>query len=494
MTQVPGIKGLIYSPEFQLLHSPSAFHAERIAWRAVIYLNLVRSITRILDALSPEPDNIDDHDDADCTETASVIITSSGRPPSAISGTRVPNYESYRSRLEPLIDLEDRLAHLLSSPDEDEPTHLPSPSSYPRWDSSSPFNVKQEGIPRTTPKGSVVTSASRRPSPTIYIPQKSQSHGSPVSPVNGNGSSSTYSSSPSPSSSKSGSKELSVRASTNWKKAFALGGKSKSPKSAHSGEIEGWWEDPEDPVHTLNACAPAMAELWRDPKVRQRLREKRIRLEESSGFYLNEIPRITAKKYIPTDADVLKARLKTTGVVEHTFLVTSGSNRGVEWKIYDVGGARNQRQAWAPYFEDVTAIIFLAPISAFDQVLTEDPKVNRLEDSLILWKAVVSNKLLANVNIVLFLNKCDLLQAKLAAGVRLNRHMVSYGDRPNDYDSVSKYFRHKFGALHQSYTPNKERELYIHLTAVTDTRRTAMIIQSVRDILIKSNLRNMKLM
>ena len=37
-----------YISEFQLLHSPSAFHAERIAWRAVIYLNLVRSITRYL--------------------------------------------------------------------------------------------------------------------------------------------------------------------------------------------------------------------------------------------------------------------------------------------------------------------------------------------------------------------------------------------------------------------------------------------------------------
>jgi hypothetical protein len=87
-------------------------------------------------------------------------------------------------------------------------------------------------------------------------------------------------------------------------------------------------------------------------------------------------------------ADVLKARLKTTGVVEHTFSISQGNNRGVEWRIYDVGGARNQRQAWAPYFEDgkclwfitsfvttddfvlclVTAIIFLAPISAFDQV------------------------------------------------------------------------------------------------------------------------------
>lgn len=28
-------------------------------------------------------------------------------------------------------------------------------------------------------------------------------------------------------------------------------------------------------------------------------------------------------------------------------------------------------------------------------------------------------------------------QAKLDAGVRLNQHMVSYGDRPNDYDSIS---------------------------------------------------------
>jgi len=76
----------------------------------------------------------------------------------------------------------------------------------------------------------------------------------------------------------------------------------------------------------------------------------------------------------------------------------------------------------------VNAIIFLAPISAFDQVLAEvgllafnhqcmyscslfqDPRVNRLEDSLILWKSVVSNKLLKNVSIVLFLNKCDLLR------------------------------------------------------------------------------------
>jgi hypothetical protein len=35
----------------------------------------------------------------------------------------------------------------------------------------------------------------------------------------------------------------------------------------------------------------------------------------------------------------------------------------------------------------------------------QDPQINRLEDTLHLWTLVVSNKLLENVNIILFLNK-----------------------------------------------------------------------------------------
>lgn len=183
---------------------------------------------------------------------------------------------------------------------------------------------------------------------------------------------------------------------------------------------------------------------------------------------------------------MLRARLKTIGVVEHAFMVkgggASGSKESVEWRIYDVGGARHQRQAWAPYFEDVNAIIFLAPISAFDQTLAEDARVNRLEDSMLLWRSVVANKLLQDVCIILFLNKCDLLRAKLETGVALAYHMPSYNDRPNDYESVSKCafvliyicnetlkylltdFRNKFAALHHTYTPNRTRELFSRLS------------------------------
>jgi len=80
-----------------------------------------------------------------------------------------------------------------------------------------------------------------------------------------------------------------------------------------------------------------------------------------------------------------------------------------------------QRPAWVPYFEGSDAIIFLAPISAFDQYLPEDPTRNRIEDSLRLFKWIVSHPLLATAHIILLLNKSDVLKQKLKTGIRVVR-------------------------------------------------------------------------
>lgn len=37
--------------------------------------------------------------------------------------------------------------------------------------------------------------------------------------------------------------------------------------------------------------------------------------------------------YVPTDVDVLNARLKTIGVIEHSFTFDRGSEKGVNWTI-----------------------------------------------------------------------------------------------------------------------------------------------------------------
>ena len=83
-------------------------------------------------------------------------------------------------------------------------------------------------------------------------------------------------------------------------------------------------------------------------------------------------------------------------------------------------------------------IIFLAPISSFDERLREDRRVNRLEDTYMLWQTLCSLQMLSKTQIILFLNKCDLLEQKLRAGVKVRTHVPSFGNRSNDVETVKK--------------------------------------------------------
>jgi len=100
------------------------------------------------------------------------------------------------------------------------------------------------------------------------------------------------------------------------------------------------------------------------------IKRRRLRLEEWAEFFLSAIDRVATGGYIPSTDDILHARIQTMGVAEHQFEVPL-HGRTVTWHLYDVGGARGQRHTWVPYFEEANAIIFVAPISAFDQVREE---------------------------------------------------------------------------------------------------------------------------
>lgn len=227
-------------------------------------------------------------------------------------------------------------------------------------------------------------------------------------------------------------------------------------------------------------------ELWQHLAVKTLLRMRRLRLEESAAFLLDEIHRIAEPDYLPTTDDILHVRLQTLGVTEHSFDINFGGNH-YSWILYDVGGARGQRHAWVPYFDDAAAIIFLAPISAFDQYLDEDPRTNRIDDSLQLFTSTCSNKLLKNASMVLMLNKTDLLKKKLQAGVMVKKYITSYGERENRYEDVAEYFRAHFAQVHKRKGVQKQ-ELYIHFTSMLDVRATQKIIVDINEAIIKSYL------
>ncbi|KIM41553.1 hypothetical protein M413DRAFT_11089 [Hebeloma cylindrosporum] len=245
----------------------------------------------------------------------------------------------------------------------------------------------------------------------------------------------------------------------------------------------------------IAGCKDDMKALWEDKAVRHALKRRRLQLGDSAGFFLNDLNRIASRDYVVTDDDIMRARLRTVGIQEHSLVFKqgpwdnpkSGKESGWEWRIFDVGGCRTTRAAWLPYFDNVNVIIFLSPVSVFDQRLDEDPSVNRLEDSIILWTAICSSKLLAKTQLILFLNKCDLLRRKLKRGVKVNQYLPSFGDRQNEIITVVKYFREKFKDIQKQHSP-EHRSVYIYPTTVTDTTATATTLETVRDGVLRENL------
>lgn len=229
--------------------------------------------------------------------------------------------------------------------------------------------------------------------------------------------------------------------------------------------------------------------LWEDTGVQEVLKRREIRLEEMPGFFMNDIARIAAIDYEPTDADMMRARVRTLGVEEHHFVIEKGFDIGTEVYVTDVGGARTLRARWIPYFEDVQTIMFLAPL-AFNQQLEEDPKVNRLEDSLLLWRDICANKLLADAVIILFFNKRDVLSATLDAGVSVKKYVPSYDDQ-NDIKAVTKYFKNKFRSYHRRLSPSERPFIFHQITAINPTEMADLLVgDTVRDTILRINLKN----
>ncbi|KAJ7480838.1 guanine nucleotide binding protein, alpha subunit [Mycena latifolia] len=268
--------------------------------------------------------------------------------------------------------------------------------------------------------------------------------------------------------------EVSVHSATPWKNVFSR--LMNNVRSSIDGPEANEPQDSREARQLLHGCSEYMVRLWNDPIVKQVLKVHRLRLQDMAGFFLDSIERVTALSYEPTDDDILRARLKTLGVSEHQFTLKAGNMVPHNWIVYDVGGARSLVRV--PYFQHMHAILFLAPLSCFDQVLAEDEKMNRLEDSLLLWKIIVSSPLLKDTNLILFLNKCDILKRLAWSGQKFHDHVTSYRNRPNDFEN---------SAIAKQYSP-EPRAFYAYFTSVIDSQSTSAILGSVQDTLIRQNL------
>ena len=89
--------------------------------------------------------------------------------------------------------------------------------------------------------------------------------------------------------------------------------------------------------------------------------------------------------------------------------------------VYDVSGLSHHRSSWISYFDEVTAVLFVASLSCYDQNMVEEEGVNRMVDSIVLFENMVNHELLVKKSFILFLNKKDIYEEKIR-----KKHIVDY--------------------------------------------------------------------
>ncbi|XP_067824485.1 guanine nucleotide-binding protein subunit alpha-11-like [Heptranchias perlo] len=230
--------------------------------------------------------------------------------------------------------------------------------------------------------------------------------------------------------------------------------------------------------------ANAIKSLWNDPGVKTCYERRReYQLLDSTNYYLTDIDRIAASDYIPTDQDVLRVRVPTTGINEYSF-----NMHKVSLRIVDVGGQKSERRKWIHCFENVTSIIFLASLSEYDQVLEESENENRMRESLALFHFILKSNCFENTSMILFLNKKDILEEKV-----LKSHLVDYF---HEFDGSKRNAAEAMDFILSMYLRENgmRRTIYPHFTCATDTENIRKVFMDVRDTVLVQSLRELDLL
>ncbi|VDL92039.1 unnamed protein product [Schistocephalus solidus] len=219
------------------------------------------------------------------------------------------------------------------------------------------------------------------------------------------------------------------------------------------------------------------AQIWKDEGVQEAYeRSNEYQLIDCAKYFLERTHELGKPDYIPTEQDILRCRVLTSGIFETKFTVDK-----VQFHMFDVGGQREERRKWIQCFNDVTAIIFVAACSSYNMVLREDPNQNRVRESLELLGSIWNNRSdplfenpchillfacltqivdwyflhilvsgsaarhfsrsiklwLRNISVILFLNKQDLLTEKVKSGKsKIENYFPNYVDYQPPADGI----------------------------------------------------------
>lgn len=224
----------------------------------------------------------------------------------------------------------------------------------------------------------------------------------------------------------------------------------------------------------------AIKKLWQSTTFQNIWKQKSAyQINDSSAKFLNKIDEISAFTYMPSEDDIVLARIRTTGIREERLKVDDQI-----FQFFDVGGQRNERRKWIHCFEGVHGVMFVTALSEYDQRLFEEHDVNRMAESIDLFEQIVNEQAFTQSAMILFLNKSDLYDEKIKhVSIKDVPEFSDYSGPPNDRDKGIDYFVNKFMERNSTH-----QEVFRQITCATDKDSINVVFNACKAVIIRHTL------
>ena len=180
--------------------------------------------------------------------------------------------------------------------------------------------------------------------------------------------------------------------------------------------------------------------LWADPAIQEAFKHAdETSIPDHMTYFFEKIEELIADDYIPSNEDVLKARIRTVGIDAITFDL-----EGAMIRIFDVGGQKSERSKWENVMEQVEGVIYCVSFADFDRMMFEDSNTSRIRDALNIFQSLTHRERFLTAPFFLVCNKFDVFKRKVETTDAFIKTFPEFQGDEHNAEACAEYLINQF--------------------------------------------------
>jgi len=230
----------------------------------------------------------------------------------------------------------------------------------------------------------------------------------------------------------------------------------------------------------------AVKELWQTPEIKKAWDMIKYTSQyPHSDYYMNELDRLLANDYVPTNDDIVRSRQATIGASTTYFW-----REKYWWAIIDVGGHMPERAKWMGIVkEGVNAMIYFVALDDFLTDSGEEVGKTKMDVTKLVWEEIINSDIFTNKDCtLLFLNKIDLFKQIIEDGeqFKLFKEKTEY-DGPQTVDDSLEFMKNSFLELSHR---RESKDIYVHETCAILVDHIQVVWAFMRESIFKLRMKD----